>query len=86
MDTQLTGPQIATQIVEDWTDRYVNHKASASNLVEVLRLVANAHANCGDDDLEDAVWSAYDGLRSTCEDRDLIWTARNHYRHLVAGI
>lgn len=88
MTTTLTGPEIAAQIIEDWIDRYTSNVTSdnAYHVFQVMVLVTKAHACSVDDDLDDAMWSAYDAIRSMSGDKTLTWSARQVYRNFVAGI
>lgn len=62
-----------------------NDGRGLSSLLNEMRVIALTYSPVECDDLEDAMWSAFDLVRSLSDDETMIRYARNYYRCLVRG-
>lgn len=72
--------------IEEYMARVDNQGTNSAELLAAMWYVAKAYPATDNELIEDSIWCAYDLLRFVCGDRDLVWSARNAYRHVVAGI
>lgn len=72
--------------IEDYMARVDNKGVNSAELLAAMWYIAKAYSATDNELIEDSIWCAYDLLRSVCDDKVLVWSARNAYRHVVAGI